>query len=144
MTLDEISCKFLDLRKIAYNRILCQSDFEKFIHSIIPKQIPKVYLEGYSELIQMIKRLPWPSSPQLIWTSNAHNSDEVFKTWAAEKIEKGSKLVIGQHGGNYGIAKWSFNEDHDVEISDRYLSWGWDDLSKNRSQNSLYFESVIL
>ncbi|EKR00620.1 LIC12162 family transferase [Leptospira borgpetersenii] len=108
-----------------------KSDFEKFVRYFIPRQIPKVYLEGYSELVRKTKKLSWPLCPKLIWTSNAHNSDEVFKVWAAANIEKGSKLVIGQHGGHYGIGKWSFNEEHDLEISDCYLSWGWDHSFKS-------------
>ena len=45
---------------------------------------------------------------------------------AANKTESGVPLVIGQHGGNYGMALWSFTEDHQIEIADQFLSWGWD------------------
>lgn len=107
------------------------SDFETFVRYIIPKQIPKLYLEGYINLIEKTKRLAWPQSSKVIWTSNAHSADDIFKAWAAEKIEIGSKLIIGQHGGHYGCGKWSFIEDHEVAISDRYLSWGWDDPARS-------------
>jgi putative transferase (TIGR04331 family) len=69
--------------------------------------------------------MPWPKHPKIIWTSNAHISVDVFKAWAAEKAEKGSPLVIGQHGGHYGTGQWSFLEDHELAVSDCYLSWGW-------------------
>jgi putative transferase (TIGR04331 family) len=104
-----------------------RSEFEAYARGRIPQQIPSAYLEGYSILLRQIASLPWPKRPKVIWTSNAHGIDDVFKAWAAEKVERGAPLVIGQHGGHYGSGRWSFNEDHDVAISDLYLSWGWSD-----------------
>lgn len=101
------------------------NEFEVFLRTIIPKQIPKIYLEGYSSLVDHISNLKLPQSPKLIWTSISHNADDLFKAWAAQKIENGSKLVIGQHGGHYGIGKWLFLEDHEMAICDSFLSWGW-------------------
>lgn len=99
--------------------------FEKFVFSIIPKQIPTVYLEGYKTIAKKTETVPWPSRPKLIFTSNPDNLNEFVKVWAAQKIENGTKLVLGQHGGHYGAGKWSFLEEHEIAIADRYLSWGW-------------------
>jgi putative transferase (TIGR04331 family) len=104
-----------------------RSPFEICVRRLIPTQMPAVYTEGYGQLVEQAANLPWPNQPKVIWTSNSHNSDDVFKAWAAEKNERGSPLVIGQHGGHYGMGRWSFTEDHDIAISDRYLSWGWSD-----------------
>ena len=101
------------------------SEFEICARALIPQQIPTVYLEGYLWLVEQTAGLPWPKQPKLIWTSNSHYSDDVFKAWAAQKVEQGSPLVIGQHGGGYGMGRWSFNQDHEITICDRYLSWGW-------------------
>lgn len=106
------------------------SDFELCISELIPQQIPTSYLEGYSKLLEQTEKLAWPDEPRLIWTSNSYSEDDVFKVWAAEKVEAGSKLVIGQHGGHYGIGRWSFFEEHETAISDCYLSWGWRDAMK--------------
>lgn len=103
----------------------CISAFESCARALIPQQLPTVYLEGYNQLLEQTAGLPWPKQPKVIWTSNSHSSDDVFKAWAAEKVERGSPLVIGQHGGHYGLGRWSFNEDHEMAISDCYLSWGW-------------------
>jgi putative transferase (TIGR04331 family) len=104
-----------------------RSQFEVCARALIPGQIPTLYLEGYGRLVEQTADLPWPKQPKVIWTNNSHNSDDVFKAWAADKVEQGSPLVIGQHGGHYGVGRWSFTEDHDVAISDSYLSWGWSD-----------------
>ena len=101
------------------------SSFEACARALIPQQIPTCYLEGYGQLQRQIADLPWPKEPKLIWTSNSYNSDDVFKAWAAEKVECGSPLVIGQHGGHDGMGRWSFVESHEIAISDYYLSWGW-------------------
>jgi putative transferase (TIGR04331 family) len=102
-----------------------RSEFEACARALIPQQIPTAYLEGYNQLVEQTAGLPWPKQPKLIFTSNSESTDDVFKAWAAEKAERGSPLVIGQHGGHYGIGRWSFVEDHEIAISDSYLSWGW-------------------
>ncbi|MBI5630407.1 MAG: transferase [Elusimicrobia bacterium] len=101
-------------------------EFEACLRSLIPRQIPTAYLEGYRGLLGQVDALPWPKKPKLIWTSSPF-SDEVFKAWAAARVERGSALVIGQEGGHYGTGLWSFVEEHAIAISDRYLSWGWEE-----------------
>lgn len=102
-----------------------RSAFETCARELISKQIPIAYLEGYSQLIEQIDELPWPKNPKLIWTSNSHFNDDIFKAWAADKTERGTPLVIGQHGGLRDVGRWAFFEDHEISISDCYLSWGW-------------------
>lgn len=99
-------------------------DFPGILRAMLPKHIPTAYVEGYQGLLSVIDNLPWPKRPKLIFTSVSFSSDDVFKVWAAEKIEKGTPFVTGQHGGVYGMARWSFAEDHQLAISDRFLSWG--------------------
>jgi putative transferase (TIGR04331 family) len=101
-----------------------ESEFEKFTRWIISQQIPTIYLEGYTQLVYQSERLLWPKKPKLICTS--YSLDDVLKIWIAEKVEKGSPLVLNQYGGHYGLGRWSFVEDHEMAICDRYLSWGWD------------------
>ena len=110
------------------------SEFEELAEELIPQIIPSLYLEGYHSLVELTHQIGWPQNPKLIWTSNSYNSDDVFKAWAAEKIEAGSPLVIGQHGGHYGTGLWSFIEEHEIAISDRYFSWGWDEPEKPKVQ----------
>ena len=64
-------------------------------------------------------------NPRTIFTSSAWAYDDLFKIWTAEKVENGSKLIIGQHGGHMGVSKFSFYEDYQMKISDTFLSWGW-------------------
>ena len=41
-------------------------------------------------------------------------------------------MVIGQHGGHFGMALWSFSEEHQIAIADRFLTWGWDDPEQDK------------
>lgn len=107
-----------------------RSRFEICAREMIPRHLPTAYLEGYHTMVEQAANLDWPARPKVIWTSNAHFSDEVFKIWAAAKVENGSPLVIGQHGGHYGVGRWSFGEDHEIAICDRFLSWGWSEDSQ--------------
>ncbi len=106
-------------------------EFIPLLKKMIPMHIPTVYLEGYKDLVSAAERLPWPDQPKAIFDSISWNADDVFKTWAATKAETGTPLIIGQHGGNYGMALWNFNEDHQIAIADRFLTWGWNELGKN-------------
>jgi len=117
-----------------------RSAFEACARAMIPQQIPVVYLEGYDQLVVQTTDLPWPKQPKVIWVSNSYSVDDVFKAWAAKKVEHGSPLVIGQHGGHYGMGRWSFSENHETAISDCYLSWGWEESwkPKIKSVGQLY------
>lgn len=109
-----------------------RSAFEECARVLIPLNLPTAYLEGYGKLIAQTAELPWPRKPKLIWTSVSENSDDVFKAWAAGKVEQGTPLIIGQHGGHYGTGRWAFVEDHAIAVSDRYLSWGWTEEGKSK------------
>lgn len=113
-------------------KVEASSDFEQLARIMIPLQIPTLYLEGYTKLLEQTKGLPWPRHPRVIFTSNSHYSDDLFKAWAAQKVEQGVPLVIGQHGGNYGTTLWGFMEKHEIAISDRFLSWGWSEPDQSK------------
>jgi putative transferase (TIGR04331 family) len=102
-------------------------EFSNIIDRMIPLHIPTAYLEGYNSLVNLIENLIWPNNPKCIFASNGIQSLDLLKAWVAQKVENGTRLIIGQHGGHYGIGKWNWIEEHEISISDRYLSWGWSD-----------------
>jgi putative transferase (TIGR04331 family) len=106
------------------------SEFEDLLIKILPKQIPFLYLEKYSYLTQVVKNSNWPENPRTIFTSNAFESDDCFKHYTGLQKQNHTKIIIGQHGGHYGTGKWNCSEEHELKISNTYLSWGW--------ENSIY------
>jgi putative transferase (TIGR04331 family) len=101
----------------------------QLVSFLASRYLPMAYLEGYNDLSER-SCLGRPSNPHVIFTSNSYWVDDAFKAYAAIKVDSGSKLVVGQHGGHYGMSPFSFNEKHQIDIADRWLSWGWDDRSR--------------
>jgi putative transferase (TIGR04331 family) len=99
--------------------------FELFVQSLLLRQIPVTYLEGYTNTLQKVDKVFWSKNPKVILTASEFVSNDFFKIWAAGKVEKGSKLLTEQHGGHYGVGKFSSLERHQLDISDKFLSWGW-------------------
>ena len=98
--------------------------FERMAAKLIPELMPKSYIEEYWRMRRRSLRA-FPPEPAGIFTSIAYSSDEGFKLWAAECVEKGVPLLVGQHGGHYGTGRWSGTEEHEFRIADRYYTWGW-------------------
>ncbi len=101
-------------------------EFNRIVRILLPKFLPRIFLEGFRDLLAHSNALPWPKSPDVIFTSNNHFSDDVFKFWTAQKIAKGARLVIGEHGG---LGPGLFNGAHRYELSvaNTYLTTGWID-----------------
>ena len=104
-----------------------EDTFAEALATIIPRYLPTCYLEGYAAASKLAEATGSVGDPQVIMTANAFSSDDRWKMWAAFNCERGSKLVIAQHGGHYGSGAWSASQRHEIAISDRYLSWGWRD-----------------
>ena len=117
-----------DLRNRLAGNIESESKYrlERILRAMLFELIPICYLEGFSSLNENIKQLPWPSNPKFIFTSNNFDFDEIFKLWAATKIELGSKYYIGQHGNNYGTHRYMYPAIEE-ETADKFLTWGWTD-----------------
>ena len=98
--------------------------FEHFLRSILSESIPMCFIEGFQQLLKLSDELPWPTKPKFIFTSTNFDTDELFKIWTANKVEKGHKYFVGQHGNNYGTSNYSL-EQPEILTSDKFISWGW-------------------
>lgn len=88
------------------------------------KVLPICYLEGFNELIKIKNHSNFPIKPEYIITSVNLDTDDVFKLWVVDKILNGSKLIVYQHGNNYGTRKLT-HPSLDEIISDKFITWGW-------------------
>jgi putative transferase (TIGR04331 family) len=105
-------------------------DFTIAVSEIIPRLLPRCYIEGYEKLNK--GKIRWPGNPKIILTANAFAFDQSWGSWAAKKIEQGSKLVISQHGGNYESHKYHLTQEYELSISHKYISWGWNINSSDK------------
>ena len=85
--------------------------------------IPICYLEGFDEVKANATALGFPKNPEVIFTSNNFDTDEEFKSWVVDKLKKGSKYVIGQHGSNYGVDNLESPFVEEI-TADRFITWG--------------------
>ena len=87
----------------------------KLLSDYVPKSLRKLSFYK-SEKIDDIKE-------KFIVSTNAHFNDDIFKHWAANEINLGAKLIIGQHGGGpfhaYNGATF-----YEHSICDNYLTCG--------------------
>jgi putative transferase (TIGR04331 family) len=105
--------------------LLNNNEFENLIIQLLPYDIPHSFLESY----KMMKKesLNYPSEPKAIMSWVSWYFDEKFKIWAATAAEAGCSLYGVQYGGDYGINQYMQVLDHEVAITDRFYSWGWND-----------------
>jgi len=99
--------------------------FAGFAHDMLLELLPTCFFEGFSSLERQVAETGWPRRPRLIFTSNSFDTSEIFKLWAAERVEDGCPYITGQHGNNYGTARYCPSEAECVATSDAFVTWGW-------------------
>jgi putative transferase (TIGR04331 family) len=114
-----------NLRKTLNLNYAPQNLFEEFIVANIFKNLPTEFIENYNEIEKYIKKSNLPSDPSLIMSARSIATDNIFVRYIATQKERGCKFIYGQHGGAYGHIKFSWAEEHEIKISDYYLTWGW-------------------
>jgi len=113
------------LRKILNLNYMPKNTFEEFIIEDIFKNLPTEFIENYKEIENYIEKSNLPSKPTLIMSTRSLATDNIFIRYVAIQKEKGCRFIYSQHGGAYGHIKFSWSEDHEIKISDYYLTWGW-------------------
>jgi putative transferase (TIGR04331 family) len=101
------------------------SSFQGVVLSLLEKELPLVFLEGYSQLETLAADKFNYRAPKAICSANGWYFDELFKHWGAKSASRGTKLFGLQHGGNYGVNSPMPYERHERAIVDGYLTWGW-------------------
>ncbi|MDB9891209.1 LIC12162 family protein [Alphaproteobacteria bacterium] len=130
------------IRERLSSRFKSQSgnDLEFIITSLLFELLPVCFLEGFKNLLKIANKQPWPRSPKFIFTCNNFDTDEIFKIWTAQKIEKGVKYFSGQHGNHYGTHRY-VNPSVEEETADKFLTWGWTD-GLTQHQPAFIFKTV--
>jgi putative transferase (TIGR04331 family) len=104
---------------------IANDEFLSMLPGMISSDMPHCFVEGF-EAVAAVAERAFPGKPKAIFSANSWYYDEPFKQWAASSAEGGSLLLGTQHGGNYGSIKYHPALDHELRITDRYYSWGWE------------------
>jgi len=97
---------------------------EKILRHFLVECMPKNYIEGFKIRLTEARNNFFPKSIKFIYSCNIF-SDYLFKYWTADQINNGAKIIYGQHGANYNTFLYDTRLEHELNISDIYLSWGW-------------------
>jgi len=115
-----LKTKEINDRKVLIDFIV-DSDFEKYLSINLFKNIPYSYIEGFQTLKN--KALRCNLNGKIIFTANAHFSNDFFKIWSADQVcNKDSKLIISLHGGAIPSLMSSFSRHEDI-VSDKKIVW---------------------
>jgi len=105
-------------------------EFSSVLIQTLPINFPQIYLESYADVRECCLNM-WPRTPKVLVSSGGWYCNESFKFLAAEFGERGARLVGVQHGGGYGASKILPQEQFECSISDRWFSYGWNDLQRD-------------
>ena len=112
------------------------SSFENFLFDNLHRWLPYSWVEDFMNLSTGPHMCRLPIKPHTIFTGNAHHSSDYFMMYMACHAERGSRIVLAQHGGLYGEGEVrSRNEEHELAIADTYVTWGWKDSKYNNIVN---------
>ena len=100
------------------------SGVENFLSKELLNFMPSSYLENFKDVGNIVNQIPFPKIPKTIFTTIGINRSTLMDRYIAENIENGTTLILAQHGGAYFQNRLHFNSNYEVDISDKYLSWG--------------------
>ena len=104
--------------------------FDDLLKMMFLKLLPTCFLESYDEYIRRVNQSGWPKHPKFIFTSNAFDTNEIFKLYAAMHSEVGVPYFAGQHGNAYCTHREVINQP-ELDSVDKFFSWGWGGGLKN-------------
>lgn len=126
---ESLDSKNLDLRNELKNSFkefeFNNSSFEKILISVLVDEIPLSYLENFTEILKVSQNIKFSGN---VYSANNLFINDTFKCAVANNLSSiNQKLIIGQHGGSYGIAQWNTREFWERDVSDKYITFGWGD-----------------
>lgn len=107
--------------------------FEDLLAYLIPLNIPLVYCELLNRLDRYVSKV-YPAVPKKIYTGQAP-THPLFAVFCAQNSGK-SRLLIHQHGGNFGSDRSHTHEFIERRISDTFYTWGWTEDDRTQALSS--------
>lgn len=98
--------------------------FAEILSAMVPLYMPAAFLEAFDSLRSQAHALKI-RRPEAIYTANSLHGHTLFKILAADWRLDGTKILIHQHGGNYGLDRIHAVENYETRVSDRFYTLGW-------------------
>lgn len=101
-----------------------QDKFYCLISEMIKDFIPKSIIENYEEIRDVINNKKYLAKKiKIIFTTNSFGKSDKHNIWIAEKINQGSKYIVGQHGFGY-LESYDKKSRVEFRTCDKFISWG--------------------
>ena len=85
---------------------ISKNNFENILYDLCKRNIPKCFMEYFRLTNKILEKNNFPKKPRVIFsTRGVGGRSTLMDMYVANKVINGSKLVIAQHGGNYGQHK---------------------------------------
>jgi putative transferase (TIGR04331 family) len=97
---------------------------ESKLNWLVAYTLPTIYLELFSRFLNLVTNYRWIFEGKIILTGTGVYYNEMLKGYICQ-FGSDSKLLILQHGGEYGYCGFSPFESHELKIADMYLTAGW-------------------
>lgn len=111
-----------DLKNILVNYKKKKNNFLNFCLDQISDNAPIGLIEGYKNTLEINSKSI--KNVKYLFSANGFINDN-WNILCAENIKNGAKLINCQHGGGYGIQKFSGFEDYEIKIADKFITAGW-------------------
>ena len=101
-----------------------KTDFETFLAQTLIYDMPLSFIESFKNVLHESTFVNLKNKNYL--SSNAILSNQILQCAVANQLSPTNNLIIAQHGGSYGIARWSMQQFYELDTADSYISFGWE------------------
>ena len=102
--------------------ITFENEFQRLVLATLKYNMPLTFVEQYKTECKKAAH-EYPFKPRIIWGGWIFN--DRLALWGAKLAEQGTKLVSVQHGGGYGMLRFTAYETIEKSCNDAFISWGW-------------------
>jgi len=110
--------------RTAASKAYTGTTYEDVFRRLLPLFLPVAFLEAFRSLREQARSLQIPR-PKAISTANSLHGHTLFPILAADWHLEGTKILVHQHGGNYGLDRIHAVENYETRVSDRFYTLGW-------------------
>ena len=107
-----------------------ENHFENFLLENLFKDLPLDFLENFNQVLEASNYIDIKNKNFL--SANGILFNQILQCAVANQLSLNKNLIIAQHGGSYGIVCWSMQEFYELDVADKFISFGW--LYKNHKK----------
>ena len=112
------------LQEIFSNKFQAKTEFENILAQSLIYDMPLSFIESFKNVLHESTFVNLKNKNYL--SSNAILGNQILQCAVANQLSLTSNLIVAQHGGSYGIARWSMQQFYELDTADSYISFGWE------------------